>query len=322
MSGARRFVLALAGGVGGAKLVNGLAAVLGPGELAIAVNTGDDFEHLGLHISPDLDSVMYRLAGLNDPERGWGLRDETWQFMAALETLGGETWFRLGDRDLATHVERTRRLAAGETLSDVTGVLCRALGIAHPVIPMSDDPVRTVVLSGGARIPFQRYFVEQACAPAVEGFVFEGAEQAGAAPALAAALASPDLAAIVICPSNPFVSIRPILSIPAVAHALSRRRAPVVAVSPLIGGAAVKGPAAKMMAEMDLPVSSAGIAASYGPLIDGLVIDAGDAGEAATLPATGPAVRCAPTLMRNAADEQALARAVLDFAAGLEPRGT
>jgi len=321
VSGSGRLVLALAGGVGGAKLANGLAAVLGSDELVIAVNTADDFEHLGLHISPDLDSVMYRLAGLNDTARGWGLRDETWHFMAALEALGGETWFRLGDRDLATHVVRTRRLAAGAPLSQVTGELCRALGIAHRVVPMSDDPVRTVVLSGGARIPFQRYFVEQACAPVAEGFVFEGAERARPAPALATALASPELSAVVICPSNPFVSIRPILAMPAVAQALARRTVPAVAVSPLIGGAAVKGPVAKMMAEFGLSVSSAGIAGAYGSAIDGLVIDAADSAEASALPAAGPSVLAVPTLMRNAGDEARLARAVLDFAATLEPRG-
>jgi len=320
VSGPDRPVLALAGGVGGAKLANGLAALLGPDELTVAVNTADDFVHLGLHISPDLDSVMYRLAGLNDPVRGWGLRDETWQFMAALEALGGETWFNLGDRDLATHVERTRRLAAGETLSAVTAALCRALGIAHRVTPMSDDPVRTVVLSEGERIPFQRYFVERQCGPVADGFDFEGADRAAPAPALEAALAAPGLAAIVICPSNPFVSVRPILSLPAVARALAARRAPVVAVSPLIGGAAVKGPAAKMMREQGLPVSGAGIARAYGGTVDGLVIDRADAGEAADIEAAGARVLTADSLMRDAADEARLARAVLDFAMRLPVR--
>ncbi len=320
MSGAGRLVLALAGGVGGAKLAHGLAGVLAPDELVVAVNTGDDFEHLGLHISPDLDSVMYRLAGLNDTARGWGMKDESWHFMAALGALGGETWFNLGDRDLATHVERTRRLAEGEPLSSVTAALCAALGIAHAVTPMSDGAVRTIVLSGAERIPFQRYFVEQKCAQAVDGFVFEGAEEARPAPALAAALAAPELAAIVICPSNPFVSIRPILSIPAVAHALGRRRVPVVAVSPLIGGAAVKGPAAKMMAELGLPVSSAGIASFYGPVIDGLVIDGADAADAGDIEAGSVRVLVTETLMRGADDERRLARAVLDFAARLGPR--
>ncbi|MEE8334551.1 MAG: 2-phospho-L-lactate transferase [Alphaproteobacteria bacterium] len=321
MSDKERLVLALAGGVGGAKLANGLAGVLTPEELVIAVNTGDDFEHLGMHISPDLDSVMYRLAGLNDTARGWGVKDESWQFMAALGALGGETWFNLGDRDLATHVERTRRLAAGDALSSVTAALCSALGIAHTVTPMSDEAVRTFVLSGGLRIPFQRYFVEQNCKPVSDGFVFDGSEEAKPAPALATALAAPELAAIVICPSNPFVSIRPILSIPAVSQALARRRVPVVAVSPLIGGAAVKGPAAKMMAEQGLPVSSAGIATAYGDIIDGLVIDSADAGEAATIEAGSVRVLVTETLMQGTEEEERLALSVLEFAAKLRPRG-
>jgi LPPG:FO 2-phospho-L-lactate transferase len=313
-------ILALAGGVGGARLAHGLARVLAPDGLLVAVNTGDDFLHLGLHISPDLDSVMYKLAGLNDPVHGWGVRDESWNFMAALDRLDGETWFNLGDRDLETHVERTRRLRAGETLSQVTDALCRALGIVHPVVPMSDDPVRTVVLSDRGPLPFQDYFVRLKCAPKVSGFTFDGAAGARPSPALAAALADPDLAAIVICPSNPFVSIAPVLSVPAIGAAVAKRRVPAVAVTPIIGGAAVKGPAAKMMEELGAEVSAAGIARHYGTLIDGFVLDVADAVHAPAIEALGTAVVTAPTLMRRDDDERALAETTLHFARTLSPR--
>ena len=308
-------IVALAGGVGGAKLAHGLARVLPPDGLLIAVNTGDDFIHLGLHISPDLDSVMYKLAGINDAVRGWGMADESWAFMAALERLGGESWFRLGDRDLATHVERTRRLADGETLSAVTGALGRRLGIRHTIAPMSDDPVRTMVETvGGERLPFQDYFVRLQCRPEIAAIAFEGAASAAPSPALRDALGHPGLAALVICPSNPFVSIAPILALAPVAAFIADRAVPVIAVSPIIGGRAVKGPAAKMLAEMGLPVSAIGIAAHYGGAIDGLVIDAVDADLAPDIEAMGPRVLVAGPLMREADDERALARAVLEFA--------
>jgi LPPG:FO 2-phospho-L-lactate transferase len=313
-------IVALAGGVGGAKLAHGLARILSPDDLLVAVNTGDDFEHLGLHIAPDLDSVMYKLAGLNDPVRGWGLADESWAFMDALARLGGEDWFSLGDRDLATHVERTRRLVAGETLSQATAALSAALGVAHRIAPMSDDPVRTWVETREGALPFQHYFVRLRCEPVATGFAFEGADRAAMAPALAGALADPALEAIVLCPSNPFVSIGPMLAMPALAAALAARRVPLVAVSPILGGAAVKGPAAKMMAELGVPVSSAGIAAQYGALLDGIVIDAADAAEAAEIEAGGVRVLAAPTLMRDAEDGRTLAEAVLDFARGIERR--
>jgi LPPG:FO 2-phospho-L-lactate transferase len=316
----QRMILALAGGVGGAKLAHGLARILSPDELLIAVNTGDDFVHLGLHVSPDLDSVMYKLAGLNDPVRGWGLAGESWHFMDALGRLGGESWFNLGDRDLATHVERTRRLAAGETLSSVTAALCGALGIRHRVVPMSDDPVRTIVLSGAERIPFQDYFVRLNCAPAVGGFVFEGATAARPSAALAEALADPALDAIVICPSNPFVSIAPIMALPAMAEAFARRGVPIVAVTPIIGGTAVKGPAAKMMAELGVPPSASAIAAHYGASIDGFVVDAQDAAEAGAVEALGTRALVVPTLMRTADDERRLAEDTLRFARALRPR--
>jgi LPPG:FO 2-phospho-L-lactate transferase len=307
-------IVALAGGVGGAKLAHGLARVLPPDRLLIAVNSADDFTHLGMHISPDLDSVMYKLAGISDPERGWGLAGETWGFMEALARLGGEDWFNLGDRDMATHVERTRRLTAGETLSQVTAALAAALGVTHPITPMTDDRVRTWVRTPDGALPFQHYFVRLRCDPIAMGFDFEGAEHAAIAPALAAALADPALEAIVICPSNPFVSIGPMLAIPSLHAALTARRVPLIAVSPLVGGMAVKGPAAKMMAELELPISSDAVAAHYGSLLDGLVIDAADAWEAPSIEVRGIRVLSVPTLMKTPEDESRLAETVLGFA--------
>ena len=308
-------ILALAGGVGGAKLAHGLARALPPDELVIAVNTGDDFEHLGLAISPDLDSVMYKLASVNDAERGWGMAGESWAFMDALECLGGETWFNLGDRDLATHVERTRRLRAGQTLTEVTAALCRSLGIEHTVVPMSDDTVHTFVETlDGDWLPFQDYFVRLECAPEIVSITFEGATSAAPSPPLWDALCDPRLSAVVICPSNPFVSVAPILALAPVSEFIAHRAVPVIAVSPIIGGQAVKGPAAKMMSEMRLPVSAVGIAAHYGGGIDALVIDTADAALAPEIETMGPRVLATQTMMRSADDELALARAVLELA--------
>jgi len=312
-------ILALAGGVGGAKLAHGLARVLDPVDLLIAVNTGDDFRHLGLHIAPDLDSVMYKLAGLNDETRGWGMRGESWQFMDMLARLGGEDWFNLGDRDLATHMERTQRLRAGETLTQTTAALIRALGITHNIAPMSDDPVGTVIDTADGALPFQHWFVRLRCEPAVTAIRFDGAATARPSPPVAATLASEALDAIVLCPSNPFVSIDPIAAIAAIGTALTARTVPLVAVSPIIGGAAVKGPAAKMMADRGLPVSPLGIARYYGERIDGLVIDREDAALAKEIEREGIKVMVTQTLMKNAADESELADHTLAFARNLRP---
>jgi len=314
-------ILALAGGVGGAKLAHGLARILEPGQLTIAVNTGDDFRHLGLHVSPDLDSVMYKLADLNDLERGWGLRDESWQFMEMLARLGGEDWFNLGDRDLATHMMRTQRLQAGESLTQVTAGLCRSLGIEHIIAPMSDDLVGTLVETEDGVLPFQHWFVRLRCEPVVRSIRFEGVKFAKPSPPVAAALQSDVLEAIILCPSNPFVSIDPIAAIPAIGAALLGRIVPLVAISPIIGGAAVKGPAAKMMAEMGLPVSPLGIARYYGNRIDGLVIDIEDAALAADIEREGVKVTVTRTLMQSAADEARLAEETLAFARGLTRGG-
>jgi LPPG:FO 2-phospho-L-lactate transferase len=304
-------VLALSGGVGGAKLALGLARVLPPGHLTVVANTGDDFEHLGLHIAPDLDTLTYVLAGLDNPQTGWGRRDETWSFMAALAELGGETWFRLGDRDLAMHVERTRRLKAGETLSAITADLTRRLGIASRILPMTDDAVRTRVETREGLLDFQRYFVGLQCAPQVTGFVFEGAERASPQPGVVQALRDPGLRAVIICPSNPFISIDPILALPGLRMALAATAAPVIAVSPIIAGRAVKGPTAKMMTELGLTVDPITVAAHYQGIIDGYVMDDADSQMAAMLDLPVETTR---TLMQSLDDREVLARAVLDFA--------
>jgi LPPG:FO 2-phospho-L-lactate transferase len=314
-------ILALAGGVGGAKLAHGLARILDPSELVIAVNTGDDFLHLDYFICPDLDSVLYKLAGINDIERGWGIRDETWNFMGSLKKIGGEDWFQLGDKDLATHVERTRRLTEGQTLSEVTRALCQQHNIAHSIVPMTDHRVGTVVDTKDGDFFFQDYFVRLRCAPAFTGVHYKGMEDAVPAPQFEEALKEPTLQAIVFCPSNPFVSIDPILNVPGVADALDKAAVPIVAVSPIIGGQAVKGPAAKMMAELNLPVSPLGIAQHYGDLIDGLVIDDEDAGLAERIMATGIGVQVTNTLIKSAEDEARLAQETLNLAATLLRKG-
>jgi LPPG:FO 2-phospho-L-lactate transferase len=304
-------VVALSGGVGGAKLALGLSRVLPPEDLLIVTNTGDDFEHLGLAISPDIDTVMYTLAGVANQTLGWGRQDETWSFMETLGTVGGETWFRLGDRDLAVHVERTRRLRAGETLSAITADLCGRLGVGPRVLPMSDDPVRTRVRTDEGWIDFQDYFVRRRCEPVVHEVAFHGAEAADAHPDFLAALADPRLKAVVICPSNPFISIEPILSVPGVHAALADCAAPVIAVSPIIGGRAVKGPTAKMMTELGLTPSAGAVAKRYAGLIDGYVVDYADMDQVAAI---GAKVTMGQTMMTTLADREALARTVLGAA--------
>ena len=304
-------VLALCGGIGGAKLALGLYQVVPPDRLTIVVNTGDDFEHLGLHVSPDLDTVLYTLAGWSDPVRGWGRADETWHFMESLKALGGPDWFRLGDRDLAMHVIRTRWLQRGETLTAFARHLGQRMEIRAHILPMSDDPVRTLVDTPEGSLAFQNYFVERACKPVVTGIRFDGSERALPSPELLQAFARPDLAAIVICPSNPYLSIDPLLSIAGIRTAMSATSAPVVAVSPLVGGKAVKGPTAKIMAELGIPATAQAIAAHYGDLLSGLVIDEDDAAEA---PRLGIPTEVTSTLMRDLNDRRRLARHVLLFA--------
>jgi LPPG:FO 2-phospho-L-lactate transferase len=306
-----RPVLALSGGVGGAKLALGLYRILPPDTLTVVANTGDDFEHLGLSISPDIDTLLYTLSGQDNVKLGWGRQGETWAFMAALEKLGGETWFRLGDSDLATHVERTRRVATGESLSGIVDDFRRRLDIAARILPMSDDKVRTMMDTDQGRLDFQDYFVRLHCEPKVRQIDFADCESARAHPDFLAALADPKLRAIVICPSNPFISIDPILSIPGVRNALRLCQAPVVAVSPIIGGKAVKGPTAKMMEELGSPVNAAAVARHYRDFIDIYIVDETD--RDATAAVDLPVVQ-APTLMVTLEDREALARIVLDTA--------
>jgi LPPG:FO 2-phospho-L-lactate transferase len=311
--------LALSGGVGGAKLALGLSRVVVGDRLTVIANTGDDFEHLGFYVAPDLDTVMYNLAGLANPTTGWGRENETWSFLETLAGLGGETWFRLGDRDLAVHVERTRRLARGETLSQVTAALCERLGIVPRVAPMTDDPVRTMIGTPGGELAFQHYFVRDRCEPRVSGFRFAGIDTARPSPAFAGVLADPGLEAIVICPSNPFVSIDPILALPGVEAALRDAAAPVIAVSPIIVGAALKGPAAKMMRELRIPVTAVEVARHYTrrDLLDGFVLDRQDEAIAAEVEALGIAVLVSDTVMVSLDDRERLAREVLGLAAAL-----
>ena len=310
-------IVALAGGVGGARLAVGLAAALAPSEVAFVVNTGDDFEHHGLAISPDLDTVMYTLAGIANPATGWGRRDETWNFMDTLGALGGDRWFRLGDRDLAVHVLRTESLRAGRPLSEITLRLASALGIRHALLPMSDSTVRTRVRTvDGEELPFQDYFVRLRCRPRVSGFGFAGSRSARVPPRLRRIVAKP-VQAVVICPSNPYISIAPILSVREIREWLRRRSFPVIAVSPIVGGAALKGPAAKMMRELGQDATALGIARHYGGLVDGWVIDSRDRKLAPAIEREAKAVLVTDTIMSSRAKSVALARRVLDFARGL-----
>jgi LPPG:FO 2-phospho-L-lactate transferase len=310
-------ILALAGGVGGAKLAQGLASQLPPEELLIVVNTGDDFVHLGLHISPDVDTVTYWLAGRNDRIRGWGLAGETWNFMTALGRLGEPTWFSLGDNDLATHIVRTQQLARGETLSEVTRHLSKQFGIAHHIAPMSDHSVRTIIHTADGALAFQDYFVRLRCAPAVTAISFDGIEKATPSPAFTTAMADPRLRAVVICPSNPLLSIDPILSIPGVLQWLRQRRVPVVAVSPIVGGQAIKGPAAKILRELGRDASALGVAHHYRGLIDGFVVDVLDEIAVPAIEKLGLSVAVTNTVMNRPDDQKRVARKVLTFAAHL-----
>ncbi|MGD2253001.1 MAG: 2-phospho-L-lactate transferase, partial [Anaerolineales bacterium] len=245
-------IVAFAGGVGGAKLADGLARNLRHEDLSVVVNTGDDFEHLGLQICPDLDTMTYTLAGLADPVRGWGRADESWHFLQTLELFGGPTWFQLGDRDLALHVERTRRLRQGQTLTEVTEHIRRALGVAVAILPMSDQPVATIVLTDEGQLPFQEYFVARRCEPCLRGLLFKRSEQAAPSPKVRAALKGCD--AVVFCPSNPWVSLDPILDLPGMRELIQGK--PVVGVSPIVGGRALKGPAARMFRQLGFEPSS------------------------------------------------------------------
>ena len=305
-------VLAITGGVGGAKLALGLADLLDPDELLFAVNTADDFEHFGLHISPDVDTLTYTLAQLANTEYGWGREDESWNFMAAMGQLGGETWFNLGDRDLALHLRRAELLRGGRTLTEATETICAALGIRHDIVPMSDDPVRTIVSTADGDMSFQHYFVREACKPKVHGFTFAGIEQANPSPLILSWLAQADL--VVICPSNPFVSVDPMLHLPGLREALQSAGAKVIAVSPIVGGDALKGPTAKMMRELNIPSMADEVAEQYGDLLDGFVLDELDKFLHGQLPTS---THVCQTVMSTREDKVNLAREVLQFHANL-----
>lgn len=306
--------VALCGGIGGAKLALGLTRILTPEQLTIVVNTGDDFRHLGLHVSPDIDTVLYTLAGLSNQELGWGLAGESWAFMEALGRIGGPAWFRLGDRDLATHALRSHMLAEGHSLSAITEHLRRKLGVGPAIVPMSDAPVATVLETDEGTLAFQTYFVGRRAEPRVTSIRFEGAAEASPASPALAALSHPALTGIIICPSNPWLSIDPLLAIPGWKAELQRRRVPCVTVTPLIGGNAIKGPTAKIMSELGLPLDVRTIVSHYDGLIDGFVLDTVDADHAGSIAIP---THVTNTMMRTLDDRIALAEATLAFCRSL-----
>ena len=311
-------VIVLSGGVGGAKLVLGLSHTVPAQRLVVITNTGDDFDHFGLRICPDTDTVLYTLSGLADPKKGWGRVNESWTFMQAIADLGGADWFRLGDGDLALHVVRTERLRAGARLTEITGEVARSMGIQVTVLPMCDQPVATMVDTAGGRLAFQEYFVREQCAPRVTGFEFAGIDGAEPNPLLVVALAERPRA-IIVAPSNPFVSVDPILEIPGMRRLLQSSGAPIVAVSPIVAGAAIRGPAAKMMAELGVRPAALAIAEHYLGFADGIIIDEKDAGQAPAISALGLQVEIAPTIMHDLPSRIELATRSLAFANHLNP---
>jgi LPPG:FO 2-phospho-L-lactate transferase len=307
-------IVALCGGVGGAKLALGLDRISLPGATTIVVNVGDDFEHLGLRICPDIDTVLYTLGNLSDQERGWGRAGESWNFIENVKLLGGDDWFLLGDKDLALHVTRTQHLRRGGTLSDFVARAAKLFGIRSNIVPATDAVISTVIDTDQGVLPFQEYFVKQRCAPRVKSIQFEGAASAAAVPCVLSALSDPALHAIIICPSNPYLSVDPILAIPGIKAALQDRTAPVIAISPIVSGGAIKGPTTKIMAELNLAPSQRSIAAHYQGLIDALVVDVSDEREARDLSVQTFVV---PTVMTTIEQKIQLARDVIDAAASL-----
>ncbi len=293
--------LALSGGVGGAKLALGLSHVLDKEQLLVVANTGDDFQHLGVSISPDIDTLIYTLSGLNNKELGWGRQDESWNFMQACENLGMDTWFRLGDKDLALHIYRTQALSKGFTLSEVTRGLCERFDIKIQIVPMSDDSVKTFVTTTTGRLPFQEYFVKHRCMPKVTGLEFEGIENAEMSPSFEQHLNDPALQAVIICPSNPFLSIQPILSLPMVRKKLEEVNQPVIVVSPVIEGQALKGPTVKMMQELNVNCDVNGIVDLYADIADGIVIDNKDSAHVEKIESRGIKVHTCNILINIAA---------------------
>ena len=308
-------IAALAGGVGGAKLAQGLQLALPPGELTVVVNTADDFDPWGLRVCPDLDTVMYTLAGVANPETGWGLADESFAFLEALSGYGEDAWFKLGDRDLATHVLRTQKLRQGETLTGATESLARALGVPGRILPMCDEKVSTMLKTPAGLLEFQEYFVRRRQRDEVLGVDLVGVEDARPTGAVLEAVSGADV--IVFCPSNPVVSLGPILSVPGMRDALAAATAPKVAVSPIVGGKALKGPADRMLSSLGHEVSSAGVAALYEGLLDGMVVDRADGGQRGKIEELGMRVLATDAVMHDPPDRARLAREVLEFGAGL-----
>lgn len=306
-------LVALAGGTGAAKLLRGLSRLVPPRDLTIVVNTGDDTELWGLHISPDLDTVCYTLAGVIDATRGWGLADETFQALGQMARFGEPSWFSLGDRDLATHLHRTRLLREGRTLSDATAAIGAALGVKSRILPMSDQPVRTRVLGPDGWLDFQEYFVREKAQVEVRDVAYDGSSAANAAAGVLEAIAG--ARAVIVCPSNPVTSIGPILAVPGIVDALTRSAATIIAVSPIVGGNAVSGPAGRLMASRRLPVSAAGVARLYAPWLDVLILDERDRQEIPEVLQLGVSPVTAQTIMATREDEIGLARRVLEVLA-------
>jgi len=306
-------IVALCGGVGGAKLADGLQQCLAPGTLEIIVNTGDDFEHRGLPICPDLDTVLYTLAGVANAEQGWGRANESWQVQAEWQALGIDTWFQLGDRDIALHLHRRELQSQGMTLTQIARILALEMRVPSALLPMCDEPAPTVVLTEQGEMSFQEYFVKHRCRPAAHGFRYGAEERATLTPEVRGALRNEGLEGIVLCPSNPYLSIIPMLRVPGLRELLVCAQVPVVAVSPLIGGAAVKGPAAKIMQELELDVNALEIAKGYRDFLDLMLIDEQDAALIGSRKADDPALEVAPILMRTPEDRRRLAAVCLSL---------
>ncbi len=304
-------IVALAGGVGGAKLISGLAAVLSPGELSVIVNTGDDFEWQGLYICPDLDTITYTLAGLANPETGWGIRGDTFECLDRLAILEEEGWFKIGDKDLATHLLRTRMMKSGMRLGEVTRELCARNHVGIQLVPMTEDPMPTLIHTDDGILDFQDYFVRRRCLPAVNGFSFRNSACVSPTPGLIDLIR--EAHAIIVCPSNPFISIGPILAVPGIREALIDCRAPVLAISPIIGGMAVKGPTANMLRQMKFPVSAAAVASLYRDFLDIYVLDEADRAETADVSSLNIRCRMTPILMSDSTSCRSLAQAVLEM---------
>ena len=304
-------ITVLTGGTGGAKFVDALRQLLPARELMLIVNTGDDLEWWGLHVSPDLDSIMYVLAGMLSRDRGWGVDGDTFECVEAMGRLGAPAWFNVGDRDLATHLMRTQLLRSGRTLTEATAEIAAALAVQSPILPMSDARVETRVATQDRELSFQEYFVRERYRPEVHGVRFVGADRATPAPGVLEAIKTAD--AVVLAPSNPITSIGPILAVPGIPEALRETKAPVAAISPIVGGAAVSGPAGALMASQGLPVSIAGVAQAYEDFLDLLIVDLRDAEAAQALRQSGLQVHCAQTIMKTPEDKADLAATVLEL---------